>query len=59
MSFPALSQHVILLAGQSNATGQGDKLASNSLYQSRNAFEYDVILVLFLIRIGFNDIIIP
>lgn len=39
-----ISQQTFLLAGQSNATGQGDKLASNSLYHSRNAFEYDVIL---------------
>ena len=44
MSFPALSQHVILLAGQSNATGQGDKMVSNSLFNTGKGFEYDVSL---------------
>lgn len=39
-----MSQQFFLLAGQSNASGQGEKLASNSLYHSRNAFEYDVVL---------------
>jgi hypothetical protein len=43
MSFPALSQHVILLAGQSNATGQGDKMVSNSLFKTEKGFEYDVL----------------
>ena len=43
MSFPALSQHVILLAGQSNATGQGDKMVSNSLFKTEKGFEYDIL----------------
>lgn len=44
LSFSVLSQHVILLAGQSNATGQGNKMLSNSLFNNQNAFEYDIIL---------------
>lgn len=44
MSFSVSCQHVFLLAGQSNATGQGDKNLSNSLFQTENAFEYDILL---------------
>ncbi len=39
-----LSQNVFLLAGQSNATGQGDKSISNSLFITNKSLEYDVLL---------------
>ena len=38
-----LCQQVFLLAGQSNASGQGDADLSNSRYFSPNAFEYDIL----------------
>ncbi len=45
LTFPVtvLCQQVFLLAGQSNASGQGDSALSNSRYFSPNAIEYDIL----------------